>query len=157
MEKLRVRLLVSHIGDIAYPCVATAGCTCPLVLLAGASRCLKGMVKTHTIVLRPFSEKTRRQILPLLTSKEWWEETTFELRKLFALGPMRLVDEQKLAAVLRAGAYSQLSAFLGLVGPAEYAECASSDDRTVGLVVAGLTVGTEPLYGGDGRNHLVGS
>ena len=36
---------------------------------------------------RPFSEQTRKQILPLLTSKEWWEETTYQLRKLFAVDP----------------------------------------------------------------------
>lgn len=39
------------------------------------------------VIGRPFSEKTRRQMLPLLTSKEWWEETTFQLRKMFALDP----------------------------------------------------------------------
>ncbi|KZV95123.1 hypothetical protein EXIGLDRAFT_672443 [Exidia glandulosa HHB12029] len=39
------------------------------------------------VIGRPFSEKTRQQILPLLTSKEWWEETTFQLRKMFALDP----------------------------------------------------------------------
>ncbi|KDQ57614.1 hypothetical protein JAAARDRAFT_177909 [Jaapia argillacea MUCL 33604] len=40
-----------------------------------------------SIVGRPFSEKTRNHFLPLLTSKEWWEETTFQLRKLFAVDP----------------------------------------------------------------------
>ncbi|KAM5530963.1 hypothetical protein V8D89_015370, partial [Ganoderma adspersum] len=35
-----------------------------------------------TIVGRPFSQKTRDHFLPLLTSKAWWAETTFELRKL---------------------------------------------------------------------------
>ncbi|KAI6046165.1 phosphatidylinositol 3 and 4-kinase-domain-containing protein [Pisolithus marmoratus] len=35
----------------------------------------------------PFSEKTRSHFLPLLTSKAWWEETTFQLRKLFAVDP----------------------------------------------------------------------
>ena len=36
---------------------------------------------------RPFSEQTRRHFLPLLSSKEWWEETVFELKKLFAVDP----------------------------------------------------------------------
>lgn len=40
-----------------------------------------------SIIGRPFSEKTRSHFLPLLTSKTWWEETTFELRKLFAVDP----------------------------------------------------------------------
>lgn len=40
-----------------------------------------------SVIGRPFSEKTRNHFLPLLTSKEWWEETTFQLRKLFALDP----------------------------------------------------------------------
>jgi phosphatidylinositol 4-kinase type 2 len=40
-----------------------------------------------SVIGRPFSEKTRNHFLPLLTSKTWWEETTFQLRKLFALDP----------------------------------------------------------------------
>ncbi|GBE81198.1 Phosphatidylinositol 4-kinase lsb6 [Sparassis crispa] len=40
-----------------------------------------------TIIGRPFSQKTRDHFLPLLTSKEWWTETTFQLRKLFAVDP----------------------------------------------------------------------
>ncbi|EIN11984.1 hypothetical protein PUNSTDRAFT_83863 [Punctularia strigosozonata HHB-11173 SS5] len=40
-----------------------------------------------SIVGRPFSEKTRNHFLPLLTSKEWWAETTYELRKLFEVDP----------------------------------------------------------------------
>ncbi|KAF8492299.1 phosphatidylinositol 3 and 4-kinase-domain-containing protein [Gautieria morchelliformis] len=40
-----------------------------------------------SVIGRPFSEKTRSHFLPLLTSKAWWEETTFQLRKLFALDP----------------------------------------------------------------------
>jgi phosphatidylinositol 4-kinase type 2 len=40
-----------------------------------------------SIIGRPFSEQTRNHFLPLLTSKAWWEETTFELRKLHALDP----------------------------------------------------------------------
>ncbi|KAJ7594149.1 phosphatidylinositol 3 and 4-kinase-domain-containing protein [Mycena floridula] len=38
-----------------------------------------------SIIGRPFSEKTRNHFLPLLTSKTWWEETTFQLQKLFAV------------------------------------------------------------------------
>lgn len=40
-----------------------------------------------SIIGRPFSEKTRNHFLPLLTSKSWWEETTFQLQKLFAVDP----------------------------------------------------------------------
>jgi len=40
-----------------------------------------------SVIGRPFSEKTRYHFLPLLTSKAWWEETTFQLRNLFALDP----------------------------------------------------------------------
>ncbi|KIM61574.1 hypothetical protein SCLCIDRAFT_25716 [Scleroderma citrinum Foug A] len=39
------------------------------------------------LIGRPFSERTRAHFLPLLTSKSWWEETTFLLRKLFAVDP----------------------------------------------------------------------
>ncbi|KAK7057197.1 phosphatidylinositol 3 and 4-kinase-domain-containing protein [Favolaschia claudopus] len=40
-----------------------------------------------SVIGRPFSEKTRNHFLPLLTSKEWWEQTTFELLKLFRVDP----------------------------------------------------------------------
>jgi phosphatidylinositol 4-kinase type 2 len=40
-----------------------------------------------SVIGRPFSEKTRSHFLPLLTSKTWWEETTFQLRNLFAVDP----------------------------------------------------------------------
>jgi phosphatidylinositol 4-kinase type 2 len=40
-----------------------------------------------SIIGRPFSEKTRNHFLPLLTSKAWWEETSHQLRQLFALDP----------------------------------------------------------------------
>ncbi|KAJ7680314.1 phosphatidylinositol 3 and 4-kinase-domain-containing protein [Mycena polygramma] len=40
-----------------------------------------------SVIGRPFSDKTRNHFLPLLTSKEWWEETTFELLKLFSVDP----------------------------------------------------------------------
>jgi hypothetical protein len=40
-----------------------------------------------SIIGRPFSEKTRSHFLPLLTSKSWWEETTYQLEKLFAVDP----------------------------------------------------------------------
>ncbi|KAK7045573.1 Phosphatidylinositol 4-kinase LSB6 [Paramarasmius palmivorus] len=39
------------------------------------------------LVGRPFSEKTRNHFLPILTSKAWWEETTYQLQKLFAIDP----------------------------------------------------------------------
>ncbi|KIY74085.1 hypothetical protein CYLTODRAFT_364402 [Cylindrobasidium torrendii FP15055 ss-10] len=40
-----------------------------------------------SVIGRPFSQKTRDHFLPMLTSKTWWEETTFELEKLFAIDP----------------------------------------------------------------------
>jgi len=40
-----------------------------------------------SIIGRPFSDKTRNHFLPLLTSRAWWEDTTFQLRKLFAVDP----------------------------------------------------------------------
>ncbi|CCM05705.1 uncharacterized protein FIBRA_07937 [Fibroporia radiculosa] len=40
-----------------------------------------------TIIGRPFSQKTRDHFLPLLTSKTWWAETTYQLRRLFAVDP----------------------------------------------------------------------
>lgn len=40
-----------------------------------------------SVIGRPFSEKTRNHFLPLLTSKAWWEETTYQLEKLFSLDP----------------------------------------------------------------------
>lgn len=40
-----------------------------------------------SLIGQPFSEKTRSHFLPLLTSKAWWEETTFQLRRLFAVDP----------------------------------------------------------------------
>lgn len=40
-----------------------------------------------TIIGKPFSQKTRDHFLPLLTSKEWWSDTTFELRNMFAIDP----------------------------------------------------------------------
>ncbi|KAJ7096330.1 phosphatidylinositol 3 and 4-kinase-domain-containing protein [Mycena epipterygia] len=42
--------------------------------------------RKYTYVYLPVS-KTRNHFLPLLTSKEWWEETTFELLKLFSVDP----------------------------------------------------------------------
>ncbi|KAL0956588.1 hypothetical protein HGRIS_002726 [Hohenbuehelia grisea] len=40
-----------------------------------------------SIIGKPFSEQTRNHFLPLLTSKSWWEETTHQLRTLFAVDP----------------------------------------------------------------------
>ncbi|KAK0485950.1 phosphatidylinositol 3 and 4-kinase-domain-containing protein [Armillaria novae-zelandiae] len=40
-----------------------------------------------SVIGKPFSDETRNRFLPLLTSKLWWEETTFELEKLFAIDP----------------------------------------------------------------------
>jgi len=38
-----------------------------------------------SIIGRPFSDRTRNHFLPLLTSKTWWEETSYQLEKLFAV------------------------------------------------------------------------
>jgi len=40
-----------------------------------------------SLIGQPFSESTRNHFLPLLTSPEWWAQTTLELRQLFALDP----------------------------------------------------------------------
>jgi phosphatidylinositol 4-kinase type 2 len=40
-----------------------------------------------SIIGRPFSEGTRNHFLPLLTSKSWWEDTSWQLRQMFALDP----------------------------------------------------------------------
>lgn len=40
-----------------------------------------------SLIGRPFSEKTRNHFLPYLTSKTWWEETSYQLEKLFAIDP----------------------------------------------------------------------
>ncbi|KAK4631183.1 Phosphatidylinositol 4-kinase lsb6 [Fulvia fulva] len=38
-----------------------------------------------SLIGRPFSEKTRKHFLPLLTSKEWWSETQVKLRRCFEI------------------------------------------------------------------------
>ncbi|KAI4526189.1 hypothetical protein K525DRAFT_233650 [Schizophyllum commune Loenen D] len=38
-----------------------------------------------SIIGKPFSEETRNHFLPMLTSKTWWEETVYELEKLFSV------------------------------------------------------------------------
>ncbi|KAF8629679.1 hypothetical protein AX17_005615 [Amanita inopinata Kibby_2008] len=40
-----------------------------------------------SLIGRPFSEKTRNHFLSYLTSKAWWEETSYQLEKLFAVDP----------------------------------------------------------------------
>ena len=40
-----------------------------------------------SLVGRPFSEKTRNHFLSYLTSRAWWEETSYQLEKLFAIDP----------------------------------------------------------------------
>ncbi|KAG7098530.1 hypothetical protein E1B28_000469 [Marasmius oreades] len=40
-----------------------------------------------SIIGRPFSEKTRNHFIPILTSKAWWEETSYQLQKLFEVDP----------------------------------------------------------------------
>lgn len=59
------------------------------------------------LIGRPFSEKTRAHFLPLLTSKTWWEETTFQLRKLFAVDPdFHPKMFQRQLAVIKGQAYN---------------------------------------------------
>lgn len=38
-----------------------------------------------SLIGRPFTEKTRRHFLPLLTSKDWWSDTQIKLRRCFEL------------------------------------------------------------------------
>ncbi|OAX42520.1 hypothetical protein K503DRAFT_766700 [Rhizopogon vinicolor AM-OR11-026] len=60
-----------------------------------------------SLIGRPFSEKTRAHFLPLLTSKTWWEETTFQLRKLFAVDPdFHPKMFQRQLAVIKGQAYN---------------------------------------------------
>ena len=40
-----------------------------------------------SLIGRPFSEKNRNHFLSYLTSKTWWEETSYQLEKLFAVDP----------------------------------------------------------------------
>jgi len=40
-----------------------------------------------SLIGRPFSDKTRKHFLPCLTSKHWWEETSYQLETLFAVDP----------------------------------------------------------------------
>ncbi|KAG9125885.1 phosphatidyl inositol kinase [Ceratobasidium sp. 392] len=50
-----------------------------------------------SLIGRPFSENTRNHFLPMLSSPEWWAETIFQLRKLFALDPdfnQKMFDRQ---------------------------------------------------------------
>ncbi|KAI0161660.1 phosphatidylinositol 3 and 4-kinase-domain-containing protein [Hypoxylon sp. FL1284] len=39
------------------------------------------------LIGRPFSQKTREHFLPLLTSTQWWSQTSLELRKVFQIDP----------------------------------------------------------------------
>ncbi|KAI1658422.1 phosphatidylinositol 3 and 4-kinase-domain-containing protein [Daldinia decipiens] len=39
------------------------------------------------LIGRPFSQKTRDHFLPLLTSTQWWSQTSLELRKVFQIDP----------------------------------------------------------------------
>ncbi|EJD03291.1 uncharacterized protein FOMMEDRAFT_156678 [Fomitiporia mediterranea MF3/22] len=54
-----------------------------------------------SLIGQPFSQKTRDHFLPMLTSKSWWEETTFLLRKVFAVDPdfNRKMFQRQLAVV----------------------------------------------------------
>lgn len=38
-----------------------------------------------SLIGRPFTEKTRRHFLPLLTSKDWWSDTQIKLRRCFEI------------------------------------------------------------------------
>lgn len=40
-----------------------------------------------SLVGLPFSEKTRKHFLPILSSPKWWAQTVWELRKLFSADP----------------------------------------------------------------------
>ncbi|KIJ67706.1 hypothetical protein HYDPIDRAFT_173507 [Hydnomerulius pinastri MD-312] len=73
-----------------------------------------------SVIGRPFSEKTRQHFLPLLTSKVWWEETTFQLRKLFAVDPdfhPKMFRRQ--LAVIKGQAYNIIESLKHEVRPLE--------------------------------------
>jgi len=40
-----------------------------------------------SVIGKPFSPKTRDHFLPFLTSKAWWEDTSWQLRELFRIDP----------------------------------------------------------------------
>ncbi|EIW83022.1 hypothetical protein CONPUDRAFT_52541 [Coniophora puteana RWD-64-598 SS2] len=68
----------------------------------------------------PFSEKTRNHFLPLLTSKTWWEETTYQLQKLFAVDPdfhPKMFRRQM--AVIKGQAYNIIESLKHEVRPLE--------------------------------------
>ncbi|KAH0827621.1 phosphatidylinositol 3 and 4-kinase-domain-containing protein [Lanmaoa asiatica] len=71
-----------------------------------------------SLIGRPFSEKTRQHFLPLLTSKTWWEETTFQLRKIFAVDPdfhPKMFKRQ--LAVIKGQAYNIIESLKHAVSP----------------------------------------
>ncbi|KAH9998443.1 phosphatidylinositol 3 and 4-kinase-domain-containing protein [Russula compacta] len=65
-------------------------------------------------------ERTRQHFLPLLTSKAWWEETTYQLRKLFAIDPgfhPKMFDRQ--LAVIKGQAWNIVQSLRHDVSPLE--------------------------------------
>ncbi|KAI0277425.1 hypothetical protein BGY98DRAFT_1089954 [Russula aff. rugulosa BPL654] len=73
-----------------------------------------------SLIGKPFSERTRQRFLPLLTSKAWWEETTYQLRKLFALDPgfyPKMFDRQ--LAVIKGQAWNIVQSLKHDVSPLE--------------------------------------
>ncbi|KAF8893365.1 phosphatidylinositol 3 and 4-kinase-domain-containing protein [Infundibulicybe gibba] len=73
-----------------------------------------------SVIGRPFSEKTRNHFLPLLTSKTWWEETTYQLEKLFAVDPdfhPKMFGRQ--LAVIKGQAWNIVQSLKHSVGPLE--------------------------------------
>ncbi|KAH9935586.1 phosphatidylinositol 3 and 4-kinase-domain-containing protein [Fomitopsis serialis] len=73
-----------------------------------------------SIIGRPFSQETRDHFLPLLTSKAWWAETTYQLRKLFAVDPdfhPKMFNRQ--LAVVKGQAWNIVQALRHAVRPLE--------------------------------------
>ncbi|KAI0266765.1 phosphatidylinositol 3 and 4-kinase-domain-containing protein [Gloeopeniophorella convolvens] len=73
-----------------------------------------------SIIGKPFSERTRQHFLPLLTSKAWWEETTFQLKKLFAVDPgfhSKMFNRQ--LAVMKGQAWNIVQSLKHAVSPLE--------------------------------------
>lgn len=62
-----------------------------------------------SIVGRPFSQRTRDHFLPLLTSKSWWEETSYLLIKMFEVDPDFNLKMFKVSPLSFIGCLSQLT------------------------------------------------
>lgn len=83
-----------------------------------------------TIIGRPFSQKTRDHFLPLLTSKTWWADTTYQLRKLFAVDPdfhPKMFRRQ--LAVIKGQAWNIVESLKHSVSCSSFRHCSQDTDQ----------------------------